>query len=610
VSRHRPHDERRDAKPSTDDTPTVRGRVESETVRRWLSHTLVALLVVTLVVAGIGTIPTSASSESSHRFVATGSAQPTATAGSDGVTAASILVPNETAAPDDTARIVAVLPNPRADGDDGEYVRLELPPGNWTLSDGETAVNVTGPGTVVVTGEPSALPNGTEGRVYRADIGLSNSGERLRLTQTATGAVVDVVRYREASTGSRWLPEERAWRPVGYTPRSVAGVGAANVTAFVLPDAPGPPVETLQSAEERILLAGYTLTSERVGDALVAAAERGVRVSVLLDADPVGGITQREADLLSRLQSARIPVRLIAGETARFRFHHPKYAVVDDRAVVLTENWKPAGTGGNGSRGWGVRIDSDRAADELASVFHHDWSGPDARTWTRVRRGRTFESGGAAIDSFPSRFEPEQFRANAVFVLTAPGNAESGVVSVVDTTTDRVDVIQPTVERGRLLDSTKRAAKRGVTVRILLSGAWYVAEDNQKLAESLNEWAERVGVPLTAKLADPGNAFGKIHAKGVIADDTVIVGSLNWNPTSARENREVAVALRGPEVADYYGAVFAADWNGPGQSLLSGLGDLEGASIPPILGMFAVGAVAGVALLFRRRVRFAAENER
>lgn len=609
----------RDAQPPTDDTPTVRERIESETVRRWLSHTLVALLVVTLVTAGIGAVPTAASSEPGHGSAAADSARPTTTAGIDRVTAAPSVTPN------DTARIVAVLPNPRADGDAGEYVRLKLPPGDWTLSDGETTVNVTGPGTVVVTGEPSALPDGTEGRVHRADIGLSNGGERLWLTQTATGAVVDVVRYREASTGSRWLPEQRAWRPVGYTPRSVAGVGAANVTAFVLPDAPGPPIQTLQSAENRILLAGYTLSSERVADALVAAAARGVRVSVLLDADPVGGISRREADLLSRLQSAGIPVKLIAGETARFRFHHPKYAVVDDRALVLTENWKPAGTGGNGSRGWGVRIDSGRAADELASVFHHDWSGPDARTWTRVRRGRTFESGGPATDSFPSRFDPAQFRANAVFLLTAPGNAESGVVSVIDTADDRVDVIQPTVERGRLLDSAKRAAERGVTVRILLSGAWFVAEDNQKLAESLNEWAERVGVPLTAKLADPGNAFGKIHAKGVIADDTVIVGSLNWNPTSARENREVAVAVRGPEIADYYGAVFTADWNGPGRSLLGGWGDSGAAGgsggpgesggpggipIPPILGVFAVGVVAGVALLLERRIRFADETER
>ncbi|MFB6177647.1 MAG: phospholipase D-like domain-containing protein, partial [Halobaculum sp.] len=338
---------------------------DSETARRWFSRAVVTLLVLTLVLAGVGAMPVAAGDEPAGE-----------------VTAEVPPRPAETVDPNGTARIVAVLPNPRAEGDAGEYVRLHLPPGNWTLTDGETTVTVTGPGTVVVTADPSALPNGTVGRVRRADIGLSNGGERLRLTQTRTGAVVDVVRYREASTGSRWFPDERAWRPVGYSPRAVAAVGAANVTAFVLPDAPGPPIRTLRAAEERILLAGYTLSSERVGDALVAAAARGVRVRVLLDADPVGGISQREADLLSRLQSAGIPVKLIGGDAARFRFHHPKYAVVDDRALVMTENWKPAGTGGNGSRGWGVRIASARAAAELASVFHHDWVGADARSWT------------------------------------------------------------------------------------------------------------------------------------------------------------------------------------------------------------------------------------
>ncbi|MFC7136882.1 phospholipase D-like domain-containing protein [Halobaculum litoreum] len=94
-------------------------------------------------------------------------------------------------------------------------------------------------------------------------------------------------------------------------------------------------------------------------------------------------------------------------------------------------------------------------------------------------------------------------------------------------------MLQPTVEPGALLAATRRAAKRGVRVRLLLSNAWYVAEENAALVDSLNRWADRAGVPFEARVADPGGAFGKVHAKGVVADDTAVVGSLNWNPTSA-----------------------------------------------------------------------------
>ncbi|MFB6298293.1 MAG: phospholipase D-like domain-containing protein, partial [Salinirussus sp.] len=54
-----------------------------------------------------------------------------------------------------------------------------------------------------------------------------------------------------------------------------------------------------------------------------------------------------------------------------------------------------------------------------------------------------------------------------------------------------------------------------------------------------------------------------IHAKGVIVDgDRAVVGSLNWNNHSARENREVALVLQGEAAGRYFTRVFRADWRG------------------------------------------------
>lgn len=474
----------------------------------------------------------------------------------------------DTANDSEPAAILSVYPNPLRDGDTGEYVVLRLPErGNWTLSDGETAVEIRNEtGRVVVSSAPELLrerfPNAT---LVSRSLALSNAGEVLTLQRD--GEFVDRVRYEDAPEGYRYSPERTAWRVRGFDPRQAVGTGSANATGFLLPDSPDLPVETLATAEDRLLLAGYTFSSKRVTAALVAAAERGVRVRVLVEADPVSDISRRQARLLDRLADSGVDVRVIGVGANRYAFHHPKYAVVDDRALVLTENWKPSGTGGRSSRGWGVRVDSHRTAEELAAVFAHDADGPDTRAWESFRRARTFPAIPPANGSYPSEHAPEQLHVRNVTVLTAPGNAETAMVGYIDDADQRVDVVQPTLGRegNALVEATLRAARRGVEVRILLSGAWYVAEENAALVSWLEDWAGRNDAPLSVKLAEPGRQYEKVHAKGLLVDDEVaVVGSLNWNRHSAGENREVALALHGAEPVAYYRRAFEADWSGTG----------------------------------------------
>ncbi|AEN04925.1 phospholipase D/Transphosphatidylase [halophilic archaeon DL31] len=497
----------------------------------------------------------------------------------------------------ESGRIIAVYPDPVQDGDTGEYVAVKLPTvGNWTLSDGETTVSLRNQtGRVVVGSEPGLLheqfPNSS---VVGAPLALSNAGETITLTRN--GQRIDRVQYGEATEGSRYLPGTAEWRPRGYTPRSAVSMGPANATTFVLPDSPAVALETLRDAENRLFLAGYTFSAERVTTELLAAAERGVDVRVLVEASPVGGIISRQARLLDRLAAAGVVVRVVGGETGRYAFHHPKYAVVDDRALVLTENWKPSGTGGRSNRGWGVRIEGGGTADELAAIFAHDAGGPDTRPWSTFRRGRTFERIPAASGSYPTNHAPATVRARNVTVLTAPGNAEAAVVSSLEAADKRVDVIQPTLGRqeNRLVAATLSAARRGVEVRILLSGAWYVAEENAALVSWLEGWADRNDAPLMVKLAEPGGRYETVHAKGLLVDKKVaVVGSLNWNRHSARENREVALALYGEEPVAYYRESFEADWSGGNRT------------VPWLYGAGAVAAVVVAGIVATRTLSFA-----
>jgi phosphatidylserine/phosphatidylglycerophosphate/cardiolipin synthase-like enzyme len=185
--------------------------------------------------------------------------------------------------------------------------------------------------------------------------------------------------------------------------------------------------------------------------------------------------------------------------------------------------------------------------------------------------------------------------ADAVTVLTAPDNADEELIQLINSTDDRLLIVQPSIgdREFRLLRAALRAADRGVDVRILLGSRWYNEEENKALASTLRE---RTGQSetLTVRLAAGNGRFGKIHAKGIVADDTAVVGSINWNENSVDNNREVALAIEDAEVADYYAAVFDGDWSGGGAD-----------DLPVGILVVAIGVAGGVVLVLNRRLTFA-----
>jgi phosphatidylserine/phosphatidylglycerophosphate/cardiolipin synthase-like enzyme len=475
-------------------------------------------------------------------------------------------------ASDPGAEIVAVLPNPIAPADRGEYVVLSIPNGTnvsgWSIADGESVArlpNRTVGGRIVVSTTPAAVNAsppvlGLDGR-----LALANGGERVRLTRG--NHTLDAVGYQDAPEGEQYVRDEGGWtwRPPGMTDRPVVGAAGVPTRAFVLPDSPGVPVETLDRARDRILLAGYTIADPRVLRALCDARERGVRVRVLAEAEPVGGLTRRMAGGLDRLVECGVPVRVLGGERDRYAFHHPKYAVVDDRAIVLTENWKQSGTGGRSSRGWGAVVRGGRVSGALAAIFRADAGFRGATPWPQYRSERTFaESPPVPTERYPDRFEPRSTNATRVSVLAAPDNAASEIVERIDSATESIRVEQISIgSRGHpFVRALLRAARRGVEVRVLLGSASYVRAGNRAIAEWLTARATAEGLPLAVRLATPRSRFGKIHAKGIVIDDAVVLGSINWTNGSIRENREVALVIEDPAVAGYYRQVIRADWRG------------------------------------------------
>ncbi|PCR91425.1 phospholipase D-like domain-containing protein [Natrinema ejinorense] len=515
-------------------------------------------------------------------------------------------------------RIVALAPNPPTDENAGEFVVLEIPPDtrleNWTLTDGHTTArlpNETVSDRIALSTSPNATERLTDTPVLGLEghLQLANGGDDLRLRNATT--TIDSVSYDRAPPAERWYRTEAPsvgangttsgqWWPDDATCLPVSSAAVDEATAFVLPDTPRVPRETIRNADERLLLAGYTVTSETIAADLVDAAERGVEVAVLLEASPVGGTPAPTAAVIETLVEGGVDVRVIGGEDARYRYHHPKYAVADDRVLVTSENWKPAGVGGESSRGWGVRLEDEAIASDLGSVFRADFEGRDTTAGTAYRANTSFVDGepdflsSDAETEYPTNHEPATVPVDSAELLLAPDNADQRLQQLLADADDEILVIQPSIAADvSLLEATVEAARRGVDVRILLGSAEYNADENEALAADLERTAERESLPLEVRLVEDTDRFEKIHAKGIVIDrETAIVGSANWNSNSLENNREVLLALHGEEIATYYADVFEADWSG------------DSWSVPIGFGVAVAVALAGAAIVGRRYVRF------
>ncbi len=515
--------------------------------------------------------------------------------------------------------IVELYPNPPIEGNEGEYVVLTVPEtdvGSLSITDGHTTASVPSPlpatrvalstapnETATLTDDPIVELNGT--------VRLAASGDEL--TVKDENGPIETVVYDRAPDAEIWYRQADAtadhpdgthriyrgeWWPQDATCLPTATVEPHGATAFVLPDSPEHVLETIDGADERIALAGYTFTDDAVADALTDALDRGVEVDVLVEASPVGGIERSTDDHLVELDAAGATVHATGGEAARFGFHHPKYAVVDDAILVTTENWKPAGVGGRASRGWGVTVENEDLANELAAIFEADATGHDATPWAEFRAWTSFVEDDPSTGSFPEHHPPEAVDVETVELLISPDNARHRFEELLESAEESIQIVQVQIEGPEfsLLETAIDAAREGVEVSILLDDSWYVSDENRELASRIESIAERDGLPIDVHRTDGGDRFDRVHAKGVVIDGEVtILGSHNWNDHSLDQNREVALVLHGEEAAAYYASVFDGDWN-----------DETTWSIPVELVLVGLGGVALVVIVTHRYVEFSA----
>ena len=477
-------------------------------------------------------------------------------------------------------------------------------------------------------GGPPAL--GYQGGRMEGNLRLADGGDHLALLGP-DGRELDRVAWGNGTTLSH-LSEGTVFLrdPAGgwMTPR-IHRIGessldrpaftVAALTLYASPDSSHAVLQGLMAgACRRLHLHVYELRSATLADGLAEARRRcpGLDLQVLVDGSPVGQTAAERhatADALARIEAAG--GQAWTTRSVRYDDHHLKVLVADDAVAVQSENWVDAGVPPDpthGNRGWGVVVHDRAAADWFAA-----WLAADRAAWDTERFGLdrfdpTFQGWPRAPAPRSGAYGPVQppLRLEGSFTvrpLVAPDHTadprSDPVAALVEGARTRVLAQQldlGTRATNRLgwstpdpyLEALAAAARRGVEVTVVAQGAFGAEPDGN--LEALRTLAEAGAEART--FWREGTAA--LHNKGTIVDGAVVVGSLNANHHSRSANREAAVVLEGPGVADYYAALFASDLEGgarrrdPGV-ILRDLHAIPSAPVPILL--------AAMALVARRR---------
>lgn len=388
-----------------------------------------------------------------------------------------------------------------------------------------------------------------------------------------------------------------------------SGVESASWTVAVGPEGLyRPMLRFLESASHSLDLSLYTLEHPSLAAALVAAVQRGVRVRILLDGAPPGGITDLQKWCVRQIAEAGGEVYYMAvadhaprGYRRRYRYLHAKYGIADDsRVFVGTENLtlnampEPAESPVGGRRGVYLFTDAPGVVAALRRLFDFD------RRPTVFADLRPFEAAhpqyGAPPPDFtlpPPPFFPvaeapfgEALQVSGVipfWVVSAPENAmrpDVGLQALLHRAGvgDEIVFVQmyehkffgdpssnPIADPNPRLEAAIEAARRGARVRLLLDSFFDdpdALRSNRATVEYVRMLAAAEGLDLDARVGNPTG--GGIHAKLILAriggQWWSAVGSLNGGEVSHKLNREVVLMAEHPGIYSRLYSVFERDW--------------------------------------------------
>ena len=335
----------------------------------------------------------------------------------------------------------------------------------------------------------------------------------------------------------------------------------------------------IESAQDEVVLAAYEFSADEPGtevlSALQAAAERGVRVRVLVD-----GVSARLSlkgdpcfQALAGTENVQIriynPVNLLLPWKLQYRMHD-KYLIVDDRMYLLggrNTNRYFLGASEDQKKDSEVFVyESDARADgslqALRAYFEEVWALDDCRDY-RCAKPRAAEEGRAALDAhyaalrekYPDAYRDGMLLENTVetrkvTLLRGSAAAENkrpevwhALMQVLATGQD-VTIHTPYIILSDAMEQDLTALCASAQQVSLITNAVSGGANIFGCADYLNE---KDAILATGAIVYEYLGGASLHTKNMLVDDRLcIIGSFNFDMRSAYLDTELMVFVDSP----------------------------------------------------------------
>lgn len=372
--------------------------------------------------------------------------------------------------------------------------------------------------------------------------------------------------------------------------------------------------DLIARAEESIKVEIYGFRHPDMMQAVIAKAQAGVQVTLLLEGSPVG-IGENSSDWQTQLWLCQQLENTGNGACwfminksttprifSRYRFIHAKLLIVDDTWVAVgTQNFTRTSipsddksNGTYGSRGAVIATNAPAVVARAVEIFALDMGAGahnDILRWSPSNTGDFYSKYGLpSIAPDLSAWDWVSYTVQFPAPLVISGAFDFELLTSPEATPRQSDGLfgllnragaGDTVYSAQLyeyvawgdgpnvrLEAYINAARRGARVRLLLNAKSFnefepTPPDNVTTVAYVNQIAREERLDLRAGLADT-TGLG-IHSKIVLVylheeGGYAHVGSINGSETSSKLNREIALQVRSDEVYDYLAAAFEYDW--------------------------------------------------
>ncbi len=303
----------------------------------------------------------------------------------------------------------------------------------------------------------------------------------------------------------------------------------------------------IETARSHVLLEMYLVSSGRIAGAFIEALRRarltrGVRCCVLLDG--FGALGLERADR-RQLEDAGVELRFFNPLHWRNRLRNFRR----DHRKLLTVDGEVAFAGGAGlSDEFGGPEAWRELMIEIRGPVVADWQRAFARTWRRCgpQLGLPEPVIAALAGGAVGRLSLSEARQHSVLA--------NGVIRRIDAAGTRTWIMSAYfVPSRRVRRALRRAARRGVDVRLLMPSE-----------RTDHPWVRQAARRFYGRMLRSGVRIFEyqprvLHAKMILCDDWLSIGSSNLDRWSFKWNLEANQEVADARVADTAAALFAGD---------------------------------------------------